>query len=216
MGPLIKFLDKIGRLAQRAGPYIDRGRRFLTERWNDASRLTKQHSWKVERNLQRRAEKGDDLAPKLKKIEQAAGWLAPVLTMMGENERDRAIAHVHTGKFVELLWTSNKSRSQGPEDLRSELLAPPEGWELEILDDPRFGGGGIVADQLPGDLRDLGSASGRMTAQTWLLGDTLEHDLAPALSGSRRLHHARRISHSARWIWGMTTCDGSRTLRWRA
>ena len=66
----------------------------------------------------------------------------------------------------------------------------PGDWQQEFLDDSGFGGGHAVSYQLPGDLRDLGSASGRVTAQTWLLGDTLEHDLAPALSGSRRLHHA--------------------------
>ena len=38
--------------------------------------------------------------------------------------------------------------------------------------------------QLPGDLRDLGSASGQVTAHTLLLGDTVKHDLAPALSGA--------------------------------
>ncbi|MCY3800834.1 MAG: hypothetical protein OXG46_04570 [Chloroflexi bacterium] len=60
----------------------------------------------------------------------------------------------------------------------------PGDWQQEFLDDSGFGGGGIVASQLPGDLRDLGSASGRVTAHTWLLGDMLEHDLVPPLSGT--------------------------------
>ena len=60
----------------------------------------------------------------------------------------------------------------------------PGDWQQEFLDDSGFGGGGIVASQLPGDLRDLVSASGRVTAHTWLLGDTIEHDLSPALSGA--------------------------------
>ena len=47
----------------------------------------------------------------------------------------------------------------------------PQDWDLEILPNQRLA-----------DLRDLGSVSGRVTAQTWLLGDALEHGLAPALS----------------------------------
>ena len=57
---------------------------------------------------------------------------------------------------------------------------PPERGELKILDDPRFGGTGI----LTGHLRDLVSASGRVTAHTWLLGDALETGVVPALAGA--------------------------------
>ena len=60
----------------------------------------------------------------------------------------------------------------------------PGDWQQEFLDDSGFGGGHAVSYQLPGDLRVLGSASGQVTARTWLLGNTLEHDLAPALSGA--------------------------------
>ena len=71
---------------------------------------------------------------------------------------------------------------------RSELAANAYyqlgDWEQEFLDDPGFGGRGIVSDQLPGDLREFGSASGRVTAQTWLLGDAIQYGLAPALSGA--------------------------------
>ena len=65
---------------------------------------------------------------------------------------------------------------------RERLSYQPGDWQQEILDDSGFGDG-IVTDQLPGDLRDLRSASGRVTAHTWLLGDTLETGVVPALSG---------------------------------
>ncbi len=51
----------------------------------------------------------------------------------------------------------------------------PGDWQQQFLDDQGFG-------EPPGNLRDLSSASGRVTAQTWLLGDTLKHGFIPMLS----------------------------------
>ena len=49
----------------------------------------------------------------------------------------------------------------------------PRDWDLEMIPNQRLA-----------DLQELGGVSGDVTAQTLLLGDTLEHDLAPALSGA--------------------------------
>ncbi|MCY3800734.1 MAG: hypothetical protein OXG46_04065 [Chloroflexi bacterium] len=46
-------------------------------------------------------------------------------------------------------------------------------WDLERLPNQRLA-----------DLHEFGFVSGNATTHTWLLGDTLEHDLAPALSGA--------------------------------
>ena len=87
------------------------------------------------------------------------------------------------------VWLARKALNDRA-DLHKNMLDfvmpsyQPGDWQQEFLDDSGFGGGGIVADQLPGDLQDLGSASGRVTTHTWLLGDTIEHDLSPALYGA--------------------------------
>ena len=58
-------------------------------------------------------------------------------------------------------------------DLAANASYEAENWDLEILPNQRLA-----------DLQELGFVSGDVVAQTWLLGDTLEHDLAPALSGA--------------------------------
>ena len=49
----------------------------------------------------------------------------------------------------------------------------PGDWDLELLPNQRLA-----------DLQELGFVSGDVMAHTLLLGDTLEHDLAPALTGA--------------------------------
>ena len=58
-------------------------------------------------------------------------------------------------------------------DLAANASYEADEWDLELLPNQRLA-----------DLQELGIVSGNVTAHTWLLGDTIEHDLAPALSGS--------------------------------
>ena len=70
-----------------------------------------------------------------------------------------------------LITTPMLKEAADQRERRNYLL--PKDWDLEILPNQRLA-----------DLQELGFVSGDVTAQTWLLGDTLEHDLAPALSGA--------------------------------
>ena len=58
-------------------------------------------------------------------------------------------------------------------DLAANAKYEAKEWDLELLPNQRLA-----------DLQELGVVSGDVTAHTWLLGDMLEHDLAPAFSGA--------------------------------
>ncbi len=111
-----------------------------------------------------------DAADRLREDSQSSG--PPRRTRHGESGPPQSTRVSNIDQVQGVLTTTAMLKKAADERERRQYLLPQD-WDLERLPNQRLA-----------DLQELGFVSGDVTAHTWLLGDTLETGVVPALWGA--------------------------------